>query len=146
MFAFFCANISIKVYFPKKGWTISRIADCRLQLYYIVGWTLFHCIFICSSPKPKHFNIYLWKRPSDSFLYLHTSTAIGAKKQQFYWITASFFSCLIYCNRETVRLKTDLGENHTYHWAAAPKIFSTENSLELLSYSKRYYNIPMIWE
>ena len=53
MFAFFCANISIKVYFPKKGWTISRIADCRLQLYYSSVERSFIVYLSAAAPNPN---------------------------------------------------------------------------------------------
>ena len=53
MFAFFCANISIKVYFPKKGWTISRIADCRLQLYYSSVERSFIVYLSATAPNPN---------------------------------------------------------------------------------------------
>ena len=149
MFAFFVPTSQSKFTSPKRLGlfrTLVWIADCS---YTIVRLNALSLYIYLQQPQTQTLQ-HLFVKTSFGlvFIFTHVNGNWCKKTLQFYWITAFLFSCLIYyCNRETVRLKTDLGENHTYQWAPAPKLFSTENSLGLLaSNSKRCHNIPIIWE
>ena len=116
----FCANISIKVYFPKKAWTIQDFSvDCRLQLYYSSFKRSFIVYLSATAPNPNT-STFICENVLRTRFYIYTR-----QRQLVQKTTVLLNNCLllfvshIYFNRETVRLKTDLGENHTYQWAPA---------------------------
>ena len=133
-----------KFTFPKRvglSRTLVRITGCSYTLVRLNALSLY--IYLQQPQTQTLLHLFVKTSFGLVFIFTHVNGNWCKKHIQFYWITAFLFSCLIYCNRETVRLKTDLGENHTYQWTPAPKFFSTENSLELLaSNSKRCHNIP----
>ena len=119
MFAFFGPTSQSKFTSPKRLGlfrTLVWIADCSYTIVRLNALSLY--IYLQQPQTQTLLHLFVKTSFGLVFLFTHVNGNWCKKTLHFYWITAFLFSCLIYyCNRETVRLKTDpRKKNHTYQW------------------------------